>query len=156
MALQAFGNSLGLFDSFRYYDLFVHFVLPLACAPCLYIMLGRLGVVPDLAGGVERHHQLGIFVITFALGFSLGALYEIYEWIANHALGGHLQVGDADTISDLVDDAVASMAGGCFLGLWASRGWGTTRRVPARALERRLNAGTTPARSTRRPRSRSR
>ena len=74
MALQAFGNLAGLFDSFRYYDLVVHFALPLACAPCLYITLARLDVVPDLGGGRAReHHLLGIFLITFSLGFSLDA-----------------------------------------------------------------------------------
>jgi hypothetical protein len=135
MALQAFGNSLGLFQSFRYYDLVVHFVLPLACAPCLYILLARREVVPDLAGGAQRHHLLGIFIVTFALGFSLGALYEIYEWVADHWLGGQLIVGYSDTISDLVDDALASLAGGVLLILWASRGWATTRRVPGGALD---------------------
>lgn len=135
MALQAFGNSFDLFRSFRYYDLVVHFVLPLACAPCLYILLARREVVPDLAGGAERHHLLGIFIVTCALGFSLGALYEIYEWVADRWLGGHLIVGYSDTISDLVDDGVASLAGGVLLMLWASRGWATTRRVPAHALD---------------------
>ncbi len=138
MALQAFGNATGLFDSFRYYDLVVHFALPLACAPCLYITLARLDVVPDLAGGRARdHHLLGIFIITFALGFSLGALYEIYEWIAVHWLGAGLAVGYDDTISDLVDDALASLLGGSFLVLWATRGWATTRRVPGEAASRR-------------------
>ena len=137
MALQAFGNTFGLFDSFRYYDLVVHFVLPLACAPCIYIVLARMEVVPDLAGGAERHHLLGIFIVTFALGVSLGAGYEVYEWVADNWLGGHLAVGYADTISDLVDDGLASLAGGLFLVLWASRGWATTRRLPGRAAARR-------------------
>jgi hypothetical protein len=140
MALQAFGNSLGLFDEFSSYDLVVHFVLPLACAPCLYILLARLDVVPDLAGGTERHHHAGIFVITFALGLSLGALYEVYEWVADNWLGGALRVGYGDTISDLVDDALASLAGGAFLVLWASRGWATTRRVPGEAAAARRRA----------------
>jgi hypothetical protein len=141
MALQAFGNVAGLFESFRYYDLVVHFALPLACAPCLYITLARLDVVPDLAHGRPReHHLLGIFLITFALGFSLGALYEIYEWAADHWLGASLAVGYDDTISDLVDDALASLLGGGFLVLWATRGWATTRRVPAEIANRRATS----------------
>ncbi len=141
MSLQAFGNAAGLFNSFRYYDLLVHFALPLACAPCLYITLARLDVVPDLAGGQARqHHLLGIFIVTFALGFSLGALYEIYEWLAVHWLGAGLAVGYDDTISDLVDDALASLLGGVFLILWATRGWATTRRVPAEVATRGAKA----------------
>ncbi|HET6548967.1 MAG TPA: hypothetical protein VFG79_10945 [Solirubrobacter sp.] len=141
MALQAFGNSFSLFTSFRYYDVVVHFVLPLACAPCLYILLARWEVVPDLGDETERHHYLGVLLITFALGFSLGALYEIYEWAADHWLGGQLRVGYDDTIADLVDDALASIAGGFFLVLWAERGWGTTRRMPGEAAKRRAAHG---------------
>jgi hypothetical protein len=133
MFLQAFGNAAGLFTSFRYYDLVVHFCLPLATAPCVYILLARLGVVPDLADA-ERRHRIGIFLVTFAIGFSIGAGYEIYEWIANHWLGASLKVGYADTIGDLADDALASALGGWLLVVWAVRGWGTTRRVPGRRL----------------------
>jgi hypothetical protein len=113
----------------------VHFVLPLACAPALYIMLARAEVVPDLGGGVERHHYLGVWLVTFALGLSLGALYEVYEWLSNHLLASELRVGYSDTIGDLADDAFASALGGLLLVLWATRGWGTTRRVPEERLE---------------------
>jgi hypothetical protein len=133
MFLQAFGNAAGLFASFGPYDVIVHFVLSLAVAPCLYLLCARFGVVPDLADA-ERHHQLGIFLITFAFGLALGALYEMYEWVSNHALGGHLHVGYSDTIADLLDDAIASLCGGALLVLWAHRGWPTTRRLPRQAL----------------------
>jgi len=131
MALQAFGNSLGIFTSFGAYDLVVHFVNSLAVAPTLYLLLVRLEVVPDLADARGRR-QLGIFLITFMLGMSVGAIYEIYEWVADHWLGGNLKVGYTDTISDLVDDGLAALAAGAFLMLWAQRGWTTTRRLPAR------------------------
>jgi Predicted membrane protein (DUF2238) len=130
MALQAFGNVLGLFDSFRYYDVVVHFANPLAVAPCVYILLARLELVPELADTTGRH-QLGVFIVTFCVGLSIGAGYEVYEWVADNWLGASLNVGYTDTIGDLADDAVASALGGWFLVLWAQRGWGTTRRVPA-------------------------
>ena len=136
MALQAFGNVLGLFDSFRYYDLVVHFANPLAVAPCVYILLARLEVVPDL-GDARGRHQLGIFLVTFCIGFSIGAAYEIYEWFADNALGASLKVGYTDTIGDLTDDAIASALGGLFLVLWAQRGWGTSRRLSPEALHSR-------------------
>ena len=133
MTLQAFGNVLGLFDSFKYYDLVVHFANPLAVAPCVYILLARLELVPDLSDATGRH-QLGIFIVTFCIGFSIGAVYEIYEWVADHWLGASLKVGYTDTIGDLTDDALASALGGWFLVLWAQLGWGTTRRLPARRV----------------------
>jgi uncharacterized membrane protein YjdF len=144
MALQAWGNTAHLFTTFDDYDVIVHFALPLACAPALYIMLARWDVVPDLAGA-ERHHLLGVWVITFALGLSLGALYEIYEWLSNHLVGSHLVVGYTDTIGDLADDALASAIGGVLLVVWATRGWGTTRRLPGDVVRRRLNDAHDPA-----------
>jgi predicted membrane protein DUF2238 len=138
MLLQAWGNTFHFFTTFDDYDKIVHFVLPLAVAPALYITLSRVEVVPDLAGQVRRHHCLGIAIVTFALGFSVGALYEIYEWLSNHLLGSHLHVGYGDTIGDLADDAFASALGGLLLILWGTRGWATTRRLPpARVPSRR-------------------
>ena len=139
MALQAFGNVGGLFESFRYYDLVVHFANPLAIAPCVYILLARQEVVPDLADATGRH-QLGIFIVTFCIGFSIGATYEVYEWVADHWFGANLQVGYADTIADLTDDALASAVGGLFLVLWAQRGWGTMRRLSAERLPRAVSS----------------
>jgi len=135
MALQAFGNVLGLFESFKYYDLVVHFANPLAVAPCVYILLARLELVPELSDATGRH-QLGIFIVTFCIGFTIGAGYEVYEWVADNWLGASLKVGYTDTIGDLTDDAVASALGGWFLVLWAQRGWGTSRRVPAASVAR--------------------
>jgi len=140
MALQAFGNVANLFDSFKYYDLVVHFANPLAVAPCVYILLARLEVVPELSDATGRH-QLGIFIVTFCIGFTIGAGYEIYEWVADNWFGASLQVGYTDTIGDLTDDAIASALGGWFLVLWAQRGWGTMRRLPARRVPMHHRAG---------------
>jgi hypothetical protein len=68
--------------------------------------------------------------VSFALGMTVGAIYEIYEWFANHALGAALEVGYNDTISDLADDAIGSLGGSFLLLLWTTRGWATSRRVP--------------------------
>jgi hypothetical protein len=54
-----------------------------------------------------------------------------------HWLGADLQIGYADTIGDLLDDAVAATAGGLLLVVWATFGWTTTRRAPEAVIERR-------------------
>jgi hypothetical protein len=134
MALQGWGNSLNLFNYYDHYDKLVHFVLPFFTAPAIYLLLGRIGIVPDLAAHTPRHHQLGILIATFAFGLAVGSVYEMYEWFADNVLGGHLQVGYGDTIGDLLDDAISSLGGGLLLVWWSERGWGTTRRLPARRL----------------------
>lgn len=136
MALQGWGNAVGLFDSIRWWDSLVHLVLPFWVAPLFYILLIRLELVPDLSDETHRRHHQGIVIVTFALGLAFGAIYEIYEWFADHLLGANLYVGYTDTIKDLTEDGIGSLAGGMLLLLWATRGWGTVRRVPARLIER--------------------
>lgn len=138
MALQGWGNALDLFTSIAWWDSLVHIVLPFFVAPMLYILLVRLALVPDLSDETRQRHHHGIVIVTFALGLAFGAVYEIYEWFANHVLGAHLYVGYTDTIKDLTEDALGSVLGGALLLLWTTRGWGTVRRVPARVIRERL------------------
>jgi hypothetical protein len=135
MALQGWGNVLGLFDTYGWYDSVVHFVLSFWTAPLFYIGLARLGVVPDLSEDRERHPLLGIFIVTLSLGLAFGALYEVYEYVVDQ-FGANLAIGEADTVSDLALDASGSALGGLLLVGWATHGWRTTRRLPARVLER--------------------
>lgn len=62
-------------------------------------------------------------------------MYEIYEWTVDQ-FGAHLHIGETDTVKELFTDAVGSALGGLLLVGWASQGWRTTRRVPARRLRR--------------------
>ena len=132
MGLQAFGNAFGLFEVDWPYDKVVHFVLPFAVAPTAYVLLIRVGLVPDLADTKSGIHPAGIVVATFGLGLTVGVAYEIYEYLAVKVLGAGLHVSYGDTIADLADDAAGALFGGMLLVLWATRGWGTTRRAAAR------------------------
>jgi uncharacterized membrane protein YjdF len=130
MMLQAWGNALNLFIDLSWWDKAVHFVLPFFTAPALYLLLARLDVVPDLTERTEQRHNLGIVIVSFSLGMTVGAFYEIYEWFANNALGATLAVGYGDTIGDLTDDAIGSLGGSFLLLFWTTWGWATSRRVP--------------------------
>jgi hypothetical protein len=144
MALQAFGNAFGAFTRFASYDLVVHFVNSLALAPTFYVLLARLDVVRDLTDARGRR-QVGVFLVTFMIGVSVGAFYEIYEYAADRWLGASLHVGYSDTISDLVDDSIAAACAGAFLVVWAEHGWGTTRRMRTKRIQaRRHGSGAVP------------
>ena len=134
MAFQAWGNALHLFNDFHNYDTIVHFVLPAATAPLLYILLSRLELVIDLSAPKRAHHHLAVVIVSLAFGLAVGSVYEMWEWFDNHALGGNHAVGYDDTIKDLADDALGSLAGGALLLLWSTRGWRTARRLPARRI----------------------
>jgi uncharacterized membrane protein YjdF len=130
MALQGFGETLGLYDEFVRFDDLVHFTLPMLTAPVVYIALARLDVVPDPRQETHREHYVGIAIVTAALGIAIGALWEIYEWRSDAWLGTQLSEHNDDTNGDLVRDTFGSLAGAALLVVWARFGWGSVRRIP--------------------------
>jgi uncharacterized membrane protein YjdF len=137
MALTGWGEALRLYDPFGYDDVFVHFLVPLFGAPCVYIALARLDTLPDPADATgSKRHLTGIFVVTLALGLAIGAVWEILEWSSDQTLGSNLSLGEQDTIGDLVADGAGAPGGGLFLVAWAAYGWATVRRLPGGAESR--------------------
>jgi hypothetical protein len=130
MALQGFGEAFGLYDRFVRFDDLVHFTLPMLTAPVVYIALARLDVVPDPKDETHLKHYAGIFVVTAALGITVGALWEIWEWRSDAWFGTSLSVDNDDTVGDLVRDTLGSVAGAVLLVVWARFGWGSVRRIP--------------------------
>ncbi|MCZ2860499.1 hypothetical protein [Blastococcus sp. VKM Ac-2987] len=130
MALQGFGEVWGLYDRFVRFDDLVHFSLPMLTAPVVYIALARLDVVPDPRDETHLRHYVGMAVVTAALGVTIGALWEIYEWRSDAWFGTELSEGNDDTNGDLVRDALGSLAGAALLVAWARFGWGSVRRIP--------------------------
>lgn len=130
MALQGFGEVLGLYDEWVRFDDLVHFTLPMLTAPVVYIALARAEVVPDPRDETHLPHYVGIAVVTAALGISIGALWEVYEWRSDAWLGTDLSIDNDDTNGDLVRDSLGSLVGAGLLVVWARFGWGSVRRIP--------------------------
>lgn len=130
LALQAVGEALGAYDAIPWFDNIAHFTLPFFLAPTLYIALARADVVPDPKDETHTRHYVGIFVITLSLGVALGGIWEIWEWISDRSFGSSLQLGNDDTIGDLVADTAGSACGAALLVCWARYGWGSVRRIP--------------------------
>jgi hypothetical protein len=130
MVLQGFGETLGLYDRFVRFDDLVHVTLPMLTAPVVYIALARLDVVPDPKDETHLQHYVGIAVVTTALGISIGALWEIFEWRSDVWFGTELSEDNDDTNGDLVRDTLGSLAGAALLVVWARFGWGSVRRIP--------------------------
>ena len=130
MALQGFGETLGLYDEFVRFDDLVHFTLPMLTAPVVYIALARLDVVPDPRDETHLRHYVGIGVVTAALGIAIGALWELFEWRSDAWFGTELSEDNDDTNGDLFRDTLGSLAGAALLIVWARFGWGSVRRIP--------------------------
>ena len=130
ITLQAWGEALGAYDALPWFDNVAHFTLPFFLAPTLYIVLARLDVVPDPKDETHLRHYAGMFIVTFALGGALGALWEMWEWLSDHSLGSELQLGNDDTVGDLTADTLGALCGAALLVVWARYGWGSVRRIP--------------------------
>ena len=131
MTLIAWGTALSLYGGWFYYDKIVHGLSPVGYVPVLYIVLVRLGVVPDPGQAIREHRVArisGIFIVTLAVGVAVGGFYESIEWFEDKFLGGHFVGGLWDTETDLLCDEGGSLVGASFLTVWALRGW-TSRRV---------------------------
>jgi hypothetical protein len=141
LALQAGGEAIGAYDALPWFDNVAHFSLPFFLAPTLYIALARADVVPDPKDDTRLRHYVGIFVVSFALGVALGGIWEIWEWVSDHSLGSHLQLGLDDTVGDLVADTSGSLCGALLLVCWARYGWGSVRRIPGESRYEDAEAG---------------
>ncbi|MGY1703520.1 hypothetical protein ACI79C_03015 [Geodermatophilus sp. SYSU D00697] len=130
MALQGFGETLGLYDEFVRFDDLVHFTLPMLTAPVIYIALARVEVVPDPRDETHLQHYIGIGVVTAALGIAVGALWELFEWRSDVWFGTDLSEDNDDTNGDLLRDTLGSLVGAGLLVVWARFGWGSVRRIP--------------------------
>ena len=128
MGLQAWGNAGRLFEEIDRWDNLVHFVIPASSVPVLYVLNVRLGVLPDLADEEHPRQRLGLVLFAVMNGLSIGAMYEVYEYVANKWLNADIAIGYADTIFDLVLDAAGALAGGLLLMLWSAAHWPTERR----------------------------
>jgi hypothetical protein len=131
MVFTGWGEALGLYDAYGWYDRVVHFWVPALGAPVVYIALARAEVLPDPRApsrGLRRY--AGIATVTFALGLAIGALWEIVEWGSDGMLGSNLSEGNDDTVGDLIADTLGSALGAAQLVAWTRYGWGSVRRIP--------------------------
>jgi hypothetical protein len=128
MAFTGFGEALGLYDSVSWFDNVVHFVVPMLSSQVLYLGLARLEFVPHPRSETVRRDEFGIFVTCFALGVAVGGLWEIWEYTSDGTLGSNLQLGNDDTVGDLIADTAGSLAGAALLVAWAQLGPGTIER----------------------------
>ena len=73
MVLIAWGEVLGLYDSWKGYDNVVHFTVPFLVTGMFYVLLVRLGVLPELSDLKQVHQKFGFFLTAVMLGMAIGA-----------------------------------------------------------------------------------
>ena len=102
MILIAWGEVLGVYDSWKFYDNVVHFTVPLLVTGMIYVLLVRLGVLPELSDLKQVHQKFGFFLTAVMLGMAMGAGWEIVEWSLDEWAGANLVGSATDTATDLI------------------------------------------------------
>lgn len=131
LAVTGFGEALGFYDRWDWFDRVVHVIVPMLFAPVAYIGLARADLVLDPH---DQHSDVrrgpAIFVLCVAFGVALGGLWEIAEWTMDELGATNLSEGNNDTVGDLIADTAGSLLGAGLLLLWTFKGWGSVRRIP--------------------------
>ena len=133
LVLVAWGEVLGLYDSWKGYDNVVHFTVPFLLTGMVYVILVRLGVLPELSDLKQVHQKFGFFLTAVLLGMAIGAGWEIVEWSLDEWAGSNLVGTATDTATDLIWDTMGATLSAIVLTLW-SLGGHSLRRRPGAAL----------------------
>ncbi len=118
LAAEAIGSGLGAYDWIGAGDVGAHLAIPFLSAPVVYQVLARLGAIRTPDDDSPPPSLAGLGIATAAGVLAIGAVWELVEWGADAALGTDYSPGYADTLSDLLADAVAAVLGGILVVLW--------------------------------------
>ena len=120
--LAAIGYTAGFLESVTYYDKVTHTFMTFSVSLAFFFLF--------YAGSVPQRRAISLATSVFTLGFTIGALWEIFEWRSDAWFGTTLSEDNDDTNGDLVRDTLGSLAGAALLVVWARFGWGSVRRIP--------------------------
>jgi hypothetical protein len=120
LALVSVWSSVtDLYVTVKWWDLPMHFAVTGLGAALLYLILVRFGIVADHL--TLPHPRLSAAVVTAALGTSLAALWEMWEWVAKNYIDETTYVGYTDSIGDLVWGLIGSVLAGLAMPWFAAR-----------------------------------
>jgi uncharacterized membrane protein YjdF len=140
MVLIAWGEVLGVYDSWKFYDNIVHFTVPLLLTGMFYVLLVRLGVLPELSDLKQVHQKFGFFLTAVMLGMAIGAGWEIVEWSLDEWAGANLVGDETDTATDLIWDTMGATGSALILTLWSLGGHSLKRRPGAALANKRFGS----------------
>lgn len=105
---------------FPYYDRILHFSVSALVALLALLFVYTMERYWEGFG----HVSLGVLTfIIFLTTVSIGALWEVFEFLADQFLGTSNQGGNVDTMMDLIFDGVAGLIIGILGGPAIRRGW---------------------------------
>ena len=140
MFLLAWGSALSIYGSWGFYDNLVHFITPLLTTGMFYLLLVRLGVLPDFHDLKQLHHRIGFFLTVLALGMAIGAGWEVIEWTLDQFSDVGRVASADDTATDLISDTLGSAGSALILVLWSLGNHSMLRRPGAELANKKFFA----------------
>lgn len=107
MLTAALSNIFGLYTAITGWDLIVHCVCTAIISVTAYLLLAHAKLLP-FPNAAEFRFAHG-FVFVIVLGMSLGAAWEVVEWIGFRFLPADVVVNYDDTITDLIADSIGAV-----------------------------------------------
>lgn len=129
LLIAGWSSVIDVYGAIAWWDILVHFALNGLIAAMLYILLIRVGFVPDPAA--TRVPLAATVTLTVALGLAAGVLWEVGEWAGHTFVDERIFVGYTDSIGDLAVGGAGALAAG-LAGRYLA---GDSRFVGARTIE---------------------
>lgn len=110
LLIAAWSNVLDLYRTVAGWDLLIHFECTGVLAVMLYVLFGRVGILP--AGWDVRPALRVPVVIALVIGLAISALWEMVEWAGYTFITDEIYVTYTDTIADMVMGGAGASAAG--------------------------------------------
>ncbi|GIF01844.1 hypothetical protein [Paractinoplanes rishiriensis] len=121
----------GWYETVAWADLPIHGTATGAIAAVVVMALIRVDYLPPLQGSLLRRRRAAIVMLVVMVGFTVGVLWEFWEWVATHVAGIVMVVGYTDTVADLAMDGAGALLAGLGVAAWASQGH-SSQQPPSR------------------------
>jgi hypothetical protein len=117
--VSVWSSVTDLYVTVKWWDIPMHFLMNGLAAAICYILLERLGVVAEAS--TLRRPLLSTSVVTTAVGLSLAAFWELFEWFGKTFLDDTIYVDYRDTIGDIVAGGLGSLLAGLLMPVLVAR-----------------------------------
>lgn len=124
--LHVGGLAFHWYSRFRFYDSVLHIWGTIIIALLGFMMVYTLYYLDKVHLSLRM-----IALFTFFFTLSIGALWEIAEFTTDHFLHTHAQLGNQDTMSDLIFDGIGGTIV-ALLGMWY------VRKTPERKINQQI------------------
>lgn len=126
--VAGWSSVLRLYEAISWWDLAVHLVCT-GTVTALAVAVGARTLAMPPPPGTPRW-RTSVVVLCTAVGLALSVLWELGEWVGHEYLDDTINIGYADTLSDLVAGGLGALVAGVIIAVRGSLPVGSRLSVP--------------------------